>query len=79
MGCGRREVQQLTIQLSQGMNLLFMDGGWNACHTRVGGWNACHTRVDWNCFTPHQWDMLVIFRIAWLYIEVMFVVGHQRK
>jgi len=69
MGCGRREVQQLTIQLSQGMNVLFIGGDWN----------VCHTRVDWNCFTPHQWVMWVIFRIAWLYIEVMFVVDHQRK
>jgi hypothetical protein len=69
MGCGRREVQQLTIQLSQGMNVLFM-----GCE-----WNVCHTQVDWDCFTPHQWVMLVIFRIAWLYIEVMFVVGYQRK
>ena len=25
MGCGRRKVQQLTVQLSQGMNVLFMD------------------------------------------------------
>jgi hypothetical protein len=44
-----------------------------------GDWIECHTRVDWNCFTPHQWVMWVIFRIAWLYIEVMFVVDHQRK
>ena len=44
-----------------------------------GDWNVCHTRVDWNCFMPHQWGMRVIFRIAWLYIEVMFVVDHQRK
>ncbi len=68
MGFGRRELQQLTIQLSLGMNM-FMGGDWN----------DCHTRVDWDCCTPHQWVMLVIFRIAWIYIEVIFVVGHQRK
>jgi len=26
-----------------------------------------------------KWVMLVIYRIAWLYIEVMFVVDDQRK
>jgi hypothetical protein len=62
MGFGRRELQQLTIQLSLGMNMLFMGGDW--------------IKVDWDCCTPHQWVMLVIFRIAWIYIEVMFVVGH---
>jgi hypothetical protein len=60
-----RELQQLTIQLYLGMNMLFMGGDW--------------IEVDWDCCTPHQWVMLVIFRIAWIYIEVMFVVGHQRK
>ena len=65
MGFGRRELQQLTIQLSLGMNMLFMGGDW--------------IEVDWDCCTPHQWVMLVIFRIAWIYIEVMFVVGHERK
>jgi len=65
MGFGRRELQQLTIQLSLGMNMLFMGGDW--------------IEVDWDCCTPHQWVMLVIFRIAWIYIEVMFVVGHKRK
>ena len=65
VGFGRRELQQLTIQLSLGMNMLFMGGDW--------------IEVDWDCCTPHQWVMLVIFRIAWIYIEVMFVVGHERK
>jgi len=65
MGFGRRELQQLTIQLYLGMNMLFMGGDW--------------IEVDWDCCTPHQWVMLVIFRIAWIYIEVMFVVGHKRK
>ena len=65
MGFGRRELQQLTIQLSLGMNMLFMGGDW--------------IEVDWDCCTPHQWVMLVIFRIAWIYIEVMFVVGNKRK
>ena len=54
MGFGRRELQQLTIQLSLGMNMLFMGGDW--------------IEVDWDCCTPHQWVMLVIFRIAWIYI-----------
>ncbi len=62
VGFGIRELQQLTIQLSQGMNMLFIGGDW--------------IEVDWDCCTPHQWVMLVIFRIAWIYIEVMFVVGH---
>ena len=65
MGFGRRELQQLTIQLSLGMNMLFMGGDW--------------IEVDWDCCTPHQWVMLVIFRIALIYIEVMFVVCHERK
>jgi hypothetical protein len=65
MGFGRRELQQLTIQLSLGMNMLFMGGDW--------------IEVDWDCCTPHQWVMLIIFRIAWIYIEIMFVVGLQRK
>ena len=65
MGFGRRELQQLTIQLSLGMNVLFMGGDW--------------IEVDWDCCTPHQWVILVIFRIAWICIEVMFVVGHERK
>ncbi len=65
MGFGRRELQQLTTQLSLGMNMLFMGGDW--------------IEVDWDCCTLHQWVMLVIFRNAWIYIEVMFVVGHERK
>ena len=43
----------MTIQLSQGMSVLFMGGDWN----------VCHTRVDWNCFTPHQWVLLVMLRV----------------
>ena len=52
MGYGGREVQQVTIQPSQGMIVLFMGGDWN----------VCHTRVDWDCFTPYQWVMLFILQ-----------------